>query len=150
MEPVLLKEYSSERHFTLYDAGAYTSLCSDTLLFRSMGGMFAGPSIDLIFLGLHYSEFATPLEGIRISKPRDEQAFRFAQESIPHYEGEDADRVYAVESKGKRFHIVAANFWIHIHTEPLIESSLIALCSEDFDKRRDYLERKVKEWYKIA
>lgn len=55
IEPVLLKEWSSEKEFILYDAGAYTPLCSDTLLLRGMGGMFAGPSIDLIFLGLDYA-----------------------------------------------------------------------------------------------
>jgi len=150
MEPVILKEWSSDRGFTLYDAGAYTPLCSDTLLFRAMGGLHAGPSIDLIFLGLDYSELATELMGVRISKPRDEQAFEFTQEFIPHRDGAEAgDRVYSVESRGKRFHMIAANFWIHIHTRPLLESSLIPLCSDDLDKRRAYFEQCVSEWYKI-
>jgi hypothetical protein len=150
MDPVILKEWSSEKEFILYDAGAYTPLCSHTLLFRAMGGIHAGPSIDLIFLGLDYSELATRLRGARISRPRDEQALEFAKGFIPHYDAREAgDRVYAVESQSKRFHIIAANFWIHIHTKPLLESSLIPLCNDDLDKHRAYFEQCVSEWYKI-
>lgn len=150
MEPVILREWSSEKQFILYDAGAYTQLCSDTILFRAMGGIFAGPSIDLIFLGLDYSELATRLTRPRISRPRDELALEFAKEFIPHYDCVEAgDRVYGVESQGKRFHIIAANFWIHIHTQPLLESSLIPVCSDDPDRRKAYFDQCVSEWYKI-
>lgn len=43
MDPKYLKEYSSEKHFVLYEAGAYTGLCGDMVVFRARGGMFAGP-----------------------------------------------------------------------------------------------------------
>ncbi len=115
-----------------------------------MGGIFVGPSIDLIFLGLDYSELATKLSGVRISKPRDEQALEFAQAFVPYRGPADGgDRVYALESRGKRFHMIAPSFSIHVHKAPLLESSLIPLCNEDLGKRRAYFEQYVSEWYKI-
>jgi hypothetical protein len=55
MDPIVLHEYSSEQRFVLYEASAFTALCGDAVVFRAMGGLIAGPSIDLIFFGLVYS-----------------------------------------------------------------------------------------------
>jgi len=57
MDPKYLKEYSSEQNFVLYEAGAYSGLCGDMVVFRALGGKFARPSIDLIFLGLCVKDY---------------------------------------------------------------------------------------------
>ena len=56
MDPVYLKEYSSEKRFVLYETGPYTALCGQAVVFRALGRSVAGPSIDLIFVGLVYFE----------------------------------------------------------------------------------------------
>jgi hypothetical protein len=147
MEPIVLKEYSSENRFVLYEAGAFTPLCSDVVVFRAMGGMFAGPSIDLIFLGLNYFEMPNQLRGVRVWRPRDEGALEFGRSFAPHHGAELGDRVYAVESNGKRFHVIAAKFWVHLHRTPNRTSALTSL--NDLDARDEYIQRYVKEWYKV-
>lgn len=149
MEPIILKEYTCESRFILYDAGAYTPLCSDVVLYRAMGGMFTGPSIDLIFLGIHYFEMPNELKGVHVSRPRDEQALEFAKVYAPQYEEELGERVYVVESNGRKFHVIAENFWVHVHTEPLSRSSLVPLCEDDLARRDAYIGRYVEEWYKV-
>ena len=149
MEPVTLKEYACQSRFILYGAGAYTSLCSDVVLFRAMGGMFAGSSIDLIFLGIRYFEMPNELKGVRVYRPRDERALEFGRKFAPEYKEEVGERVYAVESNDRRFHVIAGNFWAHVHTTPLRLPSLGPLCGDDIAARDDYIERHVKEWYKV-
>ena len=85
MDPKYLKEYSSEKHFVLYEAAPYTGLCGEMVVFRAMGGKFAGPSIDLIFLGLIYFEMPNQLRGVRVWRPRDEGALQFGNSFAPYY-----------------------------------------------------------------
>lgn len=117
MDPIFLKESSSEKCFSLYEAGVYTALCGDAVVFRAMGGVLAGPSIDLIFLGLVYFEMPNRLPGARVWRPRDQCALQFGSSFAAHFGEELGDKVYAVESNGKRFHAIAANFWVHVHRE---------------------------------
>ena len=147
MDPIFLKEYSSEKRFVLYEAGAYTALCGDVVVFRALGGAFAGSSIDLIFLGLVYFEMPNLLQGVRVWQPRDESALQFGRSFAPQYGEELGDKVYAVESNGKRFHAIAANFWVHVHRALNRVSALTPL--NDLDARDEYLERYVKDWYKV-
>lgn len=74
MDPIYLKEYSSEKTFVLYEAGAYTALCGDVVVFRAMGGLIAGPSIDLIFPGLVYFEMPNRLQGTKVWSQPAKQA----------------------------------------------------------------------------
>jgi hypothetical protein len=67
----------------------------------------------------------------------------------PHYKEELGDRVYAVTSNKRRFHVIAANFWVHVHTKPLRESSLAILCEDDLARRNTFMEQFIKEWYKV-
>jgi len=85
MDPKYLKEYSSEKHFVLYEAAPYSGLCGEMVVFRAMGGTFAGPSIDLIFLGLVYFEMPNRLQGVRVWRPRDEGAIQFGKSYAPYY-----------------------------------------------------------------
>jgi len=147
VDPIFLKEFSSEMHFVLYEAGAYTALCGDMVVFRAMGGLFAGPSMDLIFLGLDYFEMPNRLQGVRVWRPRDHRALEFGSSFVPQYGEELADKVYAVESDGKRFHVIAGNFWVHVHREFNRVSALTPL--NDLGARDEYIERYVKDWYKV-
>jgi len=147
MDPKYLKEYSSEKHFVLYEAAPYTGLCGEMVVFRAMGGKFAGPSIDLIFLGLVYFEMPNRLQGVRVWRPRDEGAIQFGKSYAPYYGEQLGDKVYAVESNGKRFHAIAGNFWVHVHREFNRVSALKPL--NDLDARDEYIERYVKDWYKV-
>ncbi len=143
MEPIVLKEYSAQESFVLYEAGAYTELCSDVVVFRAMGGLFAGPSIDLIFLAVDYFELPNRFRGVRVSMPGDEQALAFARQ----YNENMSHRVYAVECNGKRFHVIAAKFWVLEYAAPLRISALAAL--NDQRNRDAFIKQHVKAWYKI-
>lgn len=145
MDPVVLKEYSSEKHFVLYEAGAYTPLCGDMVVFRAMGGMFAGPSVDLIFLGSGYFELPNQLMGFRVSTPCDQQALEFSEAMLPRYEEK---RVYAVESNGKRFHVSGGKCWVFEYSQPQRSSALTAL--NDLSNRDVYLKRYVRAWYSVG
>ena len=145
MDPIVLKEYSSEKRFILYEAAAYTELCGDMVVFRAMGGMFAGPSVDLIFLGIGYFELPNQLNGFRVSKPCDQQAVEFSEAMLPGYEEK---RVYAVESNGKRFHVAGGKCWVFEYSQPQRSSALNAL--NDLSNRDAYFERYVRAWYSLG
>lgn len=152
MDPVVIKEYSSEKRFVLYEAGVYTELCSDMVVFRALGGMFAGPSVDLIFLGIGYYELPSELNSFRVSKPRDQQALEFSK-AMPHQHRQKSgdelcERLYAVESDGKRFHVFGAKCWVFEYSEPQRSSALSAL--NDLSHRDAYLERYVRRWYSVG
>lgn len=136
MDPIYLKEYTSEKYFVLYEAEVNTTLCSDMVVFRAMGGVFAGPSIDLIFLGLDYFEMPNRLRGVRVWRPRDQYALQFGKSSAPHYGEELGDNVYAIESNGKRYHAVADNIWVHVHRELNRVSALTSF--NDLGERDEY------------
>lgn len=147
MNPTILKEYSSDKRFILYEAAPYTPLFGEAVVFRAMGGMLAGPSMDLIFLGVHYFELPNQLSGVRVWRPRDDEALQFGRSFAPDYSGELADRVYGVEVNGKRFHVIATGFWVHLHRELNRSSALTQL--NDLDARDAYIQRYVKEWFKV-
>src|SRR5262245_37755189 len=127
MEPTYLKEYESPYAFRLYD------VFKDNLLLRCQGGIFlaedVGGDIDLIFLGAEYIELPMLLHGIRISKPRDNLALSIEKKYAPNRLSVPGDRVYAIESEGNRYHIIASNFWIQVCKDHTLESSLIPLSS---------------------
>jgi len=116
-------------------------------VFRAMGGTFAGPSIDIVFLGLKYFELPNQLRGIRVFKPGDEEARQFGKAFAPENECDVRDHVYAVESNGKRFHVIAATFWVFVYLSLQRTSALGPL--NDLTTRDQFIERNVKEWYKI-
>ena len=147
IDPIVLKEFTSEQHFVLYEAGAFTALCGDAVVFRAMGGLFAGPSVDLMFLGLVYFEMPNRLQGVRVWRPRDDRALQFGKSFAAHYGDELGEKVYAVETGGKRFHVIASNFWVHVHRELNRVSALTPL--NDLRARDEYIERYVKDWYKV-
>ena len=154
MEPTFLSEYRKERAFVLFDA---TSLYRNGyLLFRSMGAMSVmpgepcpRPSIDLIFLGTKYIELPTEILGVRIYKPRDSKTKELSELFDTNFFSGPDERVYVIESEGRRYHVVASNFWIHEHNQIMSHSSLIALRSEDLKERDAYFREYVQAWYKI-
>ena len=87
------------------------------------------------------------LRGVRVGQPRDEAALEFAKSFARQNAEELVDRVYAVETNGKRFHCIAAKLWVHVHRELNRVSALTPL--NDLDARDAYIQRYVKEWYKV-
>jgi hypothetical protein len=149
--PIYLTEYLSPRLFVLYDATpVYGQNCSGgALLFRSMGGLFEGASIDLFFSGIHYFELPSELRGVRITKPRDDVALLCEEDYDPYSSAKRGDRAYAIKSEGKRYYVISSYFSIHIHTKPLLETSLSSLCSDDLKTREAFFNEFVREWYKV-
>jgi len=144
IEPIILPEYVSTRRFLLYEAAISDYDGSQLILFRSFGEYEGAETIDLIIYAPIYLELLVDLDYLRITKPRDEIAQKLAQSF-----NSASDRVYAIESAGKRFHFISVNFWIHEHKKPMEGSSLPALCSEDLSKRDAYFTEYVEYWYKV-
>jgi hypothetical protein len=142
-----LSEYRSFYGFRLYD------VLDDAVLLRCQGGESSdeGSSgdIDLIFLGTEYVELPILLRGVHITKPRDEFALSLERLYTPNRISEPGERVYAIESGGNRFHIIASNFWIQVCHTHSKTSSLIYLLSDNFTERDAYCSEQVKERYKI-
>jgi hypothetical protein len=142
MKQKLVADFSSERAFDIFDAEAGHHF----LLVRSSGGEH-NVNIDLIFGGVLFVELPSSLFGIKISKPCDEKALelekRFTTYQAAEYKGEF---VYALESQGNRFHIVASALWIHENTLPT--SSLIPMCKDR--KVEEYYANYVKKEYKLG
>jgi hypothetical protein len=147
MEPTHLKKYESPYGFRLYDVYEHA------VLLRCKGGMLLGEdtggNIDLIFLGVDYIELPMLLRGISISKPRDELALAIENKYMPPRGSDPGDRIFAIESEGKRFHLIASNFWVQINKKAVEESSLIPLLSNNLAERDAYMLEQVKEWYKL-
>ncbi len=120
IEPTILSEYSKDRDFGLFEA---TSIYDDSyLLYRAVGSSLGLPgdpgptsSIDLIFLGTKYVDLPIELRGVRISKLREDKTKELSNLFDPGNPTEPDERVYTIESEGKRFYVVAPNFWIHEH-----------------------------------
>jgi hypothetical protein len=146
MEPKIVNEYSSEKWFRLYDV--WGARC---LLFRSESSMFERKNVDLIFIGTRYIELPTDLCGLRIRKPKDEQAImcerRFADDLL--LDECNGDFVYRIESEGERYHIIASGIWVQVNTLPDEESPLRLLFEGDDDGSRGYYEQYVEEWQKV-
>lgn len=148
IEPRIVKEFSSERIFDLSDA-----VRPNLLLFRNYGGSFNPVTTDLIFAGVLYMEIPSILFGIRITIPCDEKAIEIEKNHTTfqcvadEYKGE---LVYAIESEGKRFHVVASTLWIHIHTLPSDQSTLFTFDGDgNSELRKVYYSDHLKEWYKL-
>lgn len=144
MDPTIVAEFLSKRAFTLYDC----YIGHQHLLLRSEAGLRTGENVDLIFAAIQYLEIPFLLYGVRITRPRDEQAIslekKFAAKTY------DGDFVYAIESQGKRFHVIASTLLIHVNTLPIGISSLTPMCKGELDDQKAYYAQYVKEWYKIA
>ena len=146
MESKIVNEYSSEKCFQLYDV--WGARC---LLLRSERGLFEEKNVDLIFIGTRYIELPTDLCGLRVTKPKDEQAIicerRFADDLL--LDECKGDFVYRVESEGEQYHIIASGLWVQVNTLPDEESPLRLLFEGDDDGRGRYYEQYVEEWLKV-
>ena len=146
-EPTSIDEYSSERGFHLFDA-AWGGGC---VLLHGFGGMFVGDAIDLIFLGTEYLQVPAELRGVSITQPRDglsvecERTFGGRRQG----EGPQGNRVFAIESEGQRFHVIAAKLWVMTRTHTG-ESSLPVLFGDDLAAREKFIDEQVREWYKMT
>jgi hypothetical protein len=114
--------------------------------------MFVANAIDLIFLSTDYIEIPFRLHGLRVTRPRDEAAIQCYRSFNPNpkevFDLPEGWRVFAIESEGKRFHIISGKMWVLVHDD-LNEGSSIPPMLKDLDKREEYLARHVKEWYKL-
>jgi hypothetical protein len=147
MEPTTVSEYSAPRRFHLFDA-LWGSGC---VLLHGFGGMFVGDAIDLIFLGTDYIQLPTRLDGVAVTQPRDAPAVECEKEFGTSRRGETPQgrRVFAIESEGRRFHVVAAKLWVMTRTHTG-KSSLPVLFGDDLAARETYINEQVKEWYKMT
>jgi hypothetical protein len=149
MEPQFIKEFSSEHHFDIWDAQPGGHL----LLLRSYGGDHDPVTTDLIFAGVLYVELPSMLYGLRVTLPCDDKAIEIEKSHTTFqcvsddYKGEF---VYAIESQGKRYHVVASTLWIQVHTLPDGQSTLFTFnMYGDEERRKEYYDFHLKEWYKI-
>jgi len=148
MESVYLDKYSSEYAFHLYD------YMDGNVLFRNPGGLFMGKEIggnvDLVFLGIEYLEIPALLRGVTIERPRDDHALLLEEKFLPGSLADPSDQAYSIYSEGRRYNIVARNFWILECKDFDKESSLVWLFCADLKKRDAFFQTKVAQWYKIS
>jgi hypothetical protein len=148
MEPVYLDKYSSEFAFHLYD------YMDGNVLLRNPGGLFMGKetggNVDLVFLGVEYLEIPALLRGVTIERPHDEHSLLLEGRFLPGSLADPGDQTYAINSEGRRYNIVARNFWVLVCKDSDKESSLDWLFCEDLNKRDAFFQTKVAQWYKIS
>jgi hypothetical protein len=140
METIMLDEFSSDRVFSLTDY----LIGHQHLLSRSRAGVGGEQNVDLIFAAVQYVELPTLLNGILVFKPRDAQSVSLEQRAGVDTRG--GDRIFVIESQGRRFCIVASAHWIHVNT--LNDSSLVPMCGHGADIE-SYYANHVKESYRI-
>jgi hypothetical protein len=147
IEPTLISEYSSPGSFHLFDA----SWGEGCVLLHSFGSMFVGDAIDLIFLCTDYIQVPTELHGVVVTQPRDGLAVECERTfgRRRRLEEPEGRRVFAVDSDGRRFHVIAAKLWVIVRTHTG-ESSLPALFGKDSEARDEFVNGQVKEWYKMT
>jgi hypothetical protein len=148
MEPQYLKEFSSEHIFDISEV----EIDGRLLLLRNSAGLPSPVTTDLIFAGVLYIELPSLLFGVRITLPCDEKAVEIEKNHTTYQCLSDefkGEFVYAIESQGKRYHVVASTLWIHIHTLPNGESTLFTFRADNEERRKDYYSHNLKEWYKI-
>jgi hypothetical protein len=147
IEPIPISEYSSPRSFHLFDA----SWGGGCVLLHGFGGMYLGDAIDLIFLSTDYIQVPTELRGVTVTQPCDELAVEcermFGQRR--RLEEPEGRRVFAVESEGQRFHVIASKLWVMVRTHNG-KSSLPTLFDDDSAVRDGFINGQVKEWYKMT
>lgn len=148
MEPQFIKEFISERSFHISDAEE-----GGLLLLRDYGGVHDPITTDLIFAGVLHIDLPFMLFGLRITMPCDEKAIEVEKRHTTFQCVSDefkGEFVYAIESQGKRYHVVASTLWIHVHTLPDGESTLFTFdMYHSQERRKDYFDHHLKEWYKI-
>lgn len=142
--PVRVSEFSSEKIFRLFDY--YIS--HQHMLLRSSAGSGDGENLDLIFGAVQYVEMLSILHGVRITRPTREEAA-----SVEARSGADTNGgvlVYALDSGGRRFYVVASTLWIHKNTLPSLKSSLDHMCSADRAVYKEYYSEYVTECLTLA
>jgi hypothetical protein len=138
MEPIWVPEFTSERTFEIFDADAMYSF----VLLRSSGGSFS-ENVDLIFAGVLYLEIPSTFSGLTVSVPCDEEAVELEKRFTTYQSANhDGEFVYAIESGGSRFHVVASTLWIHVNTFPT--SSLTPMAHEG--KEGHYAKHVLEEY----
>ena len=112
--------------------------------------MFLGDAIDLVFLATDHLDLPFEVNGLRISQPFDIEALEYERTFGVARKLEEpvGKRVFAVESVGKRFHVIAAKMWVLIrpHNPSL---SLRPLFDSNSESRDDFINKHLKEWYKM-
>jgi len=149
MNPTKINEYLSRRGFHLHEAGQ-----SGTLVIRANKSpdpkaVESSDFIDLVFMTTDYVELPYRLAGLRVSQPCDKLAVLCEQNFSPRRSGEipTGKRVFAIESDGKRFHIIAAKLWILVSKQSNNGALLDALLSGDPSFRDNFISRFLKQWY---
>jgi hypothetical protein len=147
IEPTLIREYSSPRAFHLFDV----SWGGNCVLLHGHGGMFLGKAIDLIFLGTEYIQVPAEMHGVTVTQPFDKLAIECERVYGRRREGEKplGNRVFALESEGQRFHIIAAKLWVIVRTHDG-KSSLPLLFGDDVGARDAFINEQINEWYKMT
>lgn len=145
-EPIVVTEFKSKRSFWISDAR------NSDLVLRSPGGMFNPINIDIIFRAVLYIEMPFSLTGIRVTQPCDQKALELEERFCKYrcvadnYLGE---LVYAIESDGGRYHVVASTACVHVNTLPEDRLPLWFLEDADSKDEADYFRKYVKEYYRI-
>ena len=146
LEPQTINEYTSQRTFSIHEA----SWGCQALVLHSFGGMFVGDAIDLAFLATDHLDLPFEINGLRISQPCDDEAVEYERTFGVALKLEEpvGKRVFAVESAGKRFHVIAAKLWVLIRPhDPSL--SLSPLLDSNSECRDDFINEHLKEWYKM-
>jgi hypothetical protein len=144
LEPQAINEYTSERTFNIYEA----SWGSHALVLHSFGGMFLGDAINLVFLAVDRVDLPYEIGGLRVSQPCDNEAVEYERKfgAARKLEEPAGKRVFAVESAGKRFHVIAAKMWVLIRPhDPTL--SLRPLLDSNSEGRDEFINKHLKEWY---
>lgn len=142
--PVSVAEFSSERIFSLFDY--YVG--HQHLLLRSSAGHGGDENLDLIFGAVQYVELPSVLRGVRVTRPGGDEA-----ETVEKRSGADTNGgrlIYALDSGGRRFYVVASTLWIHKNKLPGLKSSLIPMCSTDRAECAEYYADYVTEYLTLA
>lgn len=142
--PVRVSEFSSERVFSLFDY--YIS--HQHMLLRSSAGSGGGENLDLIFGAVQYVELPSTLHGVRITRPSREEAAGVEARSGADTNG--GALVYALDSGGRRFYVVASTLRIHKNTLPSLKSSLVPMCSTDKAAYDEHYSEYVTEYLTLA
>jgi len=99
-----------ERKFQLWDY--YSG--HDQLLLRSCMGTQYPTNTDIVFIAVKYVEIPTSFEGLQICAPTPEETGRVHQNGIELYGNKYS--VFALETGGYRYTVVAAAQWPFVNT----------------------------------
>ena len=146
--PVYRNEYTNDSGFRLLEA------IENWIVFRAVvssyiipGESEPRPTVDIMFLGAIYIELPTHIKGLKVTKPKDNLSKNYAEKYDKGFNFDE--RVYAIESNGNRYHVVASNLWIHVHKKRISELPIKHFISQDLDSYNNYLSKYVQDWIKI-